>query len=144
SVRLVMGARIGGGLRHSRYGNGRAEGGLSRADRSRLRIGEGHARHGVVVGLARFAEDVRRDNPSLIFPDMGQLPDAVDIADRPQALASAQARVDRDAARIGFDSGGLRAGAIAAGAPAGGAEQPVAAELPPVVEFQGVALALAP
>ena len=87
---------------------------------------------------------VRRDDPALILPDVGQLPDAVDIADRPQALARAQARVDRDPAATGFDADGLEAEPIDARTPAGGDEEPVAAQLPAVVEFQGVALALAP
>ena len=97
-----------------------------------------------VVGLARLAEDVRRDDPALILPDVGQLPDAVDIADRPQALAHAQARVDGDSAAVGFDADGLQAEPIDARPSACGDEQPVAAQLPAVVELQDVALALAP
>src|SRR5262245_33352787 len=75
---------------------------------------------------------------------MGQLPDTVDIADRPQALARAQARVDRDPAGVGFDANGLQAEPIDARTPASGDEQPVAAQLAAVVEFEDKVLALAP
>ena len=85
----------------------------------------------------------RADDPGLILPDVGQLPDAVDIADRPQALARAQARVDWDPAAVGFDADGLQAEPIDARTPAGGDEQPIAAQLPAVVEFQEVVLTLA-
>ena len=37
SVRLVVGARVRSGLRHASYSDGRAEGGLIRADEGRLR-----------------------------------------------------------------------------------------------------------
>jgi len=40
---------------------------------------------------------------------VGQLPDAVDIADRPQALARAQARVYGDPAAVGFEADGFQA-----------------------------------
>ena len=100
-------------------------------DRRRLRIGEDDPRHRLVVGLARLAEDVRRDDVALVLPDVGQRPDAGDVADRPQALARAQARVDGDAARVGLDADGLQAEPLDARAPAGGDEQPVAAQLRP-------------
>jgi hypothetical protein len=87
---------------------------------------------------------VRRDDPALILPDVGQLPDAVDIADRPQALARAQARIYGDPAVVGFDANGLQAEPIDARTPAGRDQQPVATQFPAVVEFQGVVLALAP
>jgi hypothetical protein len=57
-----------------------------------LRIGEDYPRYGLVVRFARRAKDVRRDDPGLILSDMGQLPDGIDIADRPEALARAQVR----------------------------------------------------
>ena len=79
----------------------RAERCLRRADRGRLRIGEDDSRHRFVIGLARLAENIRRDDAALILADMGQRPDAVDVADRPQALARAQMRVDGNAAALG-------------------------------------------
>jgi hypothetical protein len=39
------------------------------------------------MGLARLTEDVRGGDLALILADVGQLPDAGDIADRPQPLA---------------------------------------------------------
>jgi len=66
---------------------------------------------------------------------VGQLPDALNIAYRPQALTRAQARIDWDPAAVGFDADGLQAEPIDARTPAGGDEQPVAAQLPAVVEF---------
>jgi hypothetical protein len=41
------------------------------------------------VGLALFAEDVRGDDFALVLTDVGQQPDAGDVADGPQALAGA-------------------------------------------------------
>ena len=75
---------------------------------------------------------------------MGQRPDAGDIADRPQARARAQAGIDRDPAAIGFDADGLEAEPIDARTPAGGDQQPVAAQLAAVIEFEAVVLTLAP
>lgn len=46
----------------------------------------------------RIAEDVRRDHVALVFADVGQRPDAVDIAERPEALACAHVLVDLDPA----------------------------------------------
>ena len=117
---------------------------LGRADRRRLRVGEDDARHRLVVGLARLAEDVRRDDLALVLADVGQLPDAGDVADRPQALARAQARVDRDPVAVGLDADRLQADVVDARAPAGGDEQAVAAQLAAVVELEDVVLALAP
>ena len=57
---------------------------------------------------------------------MGQLPDAVDVADRPQALARAQARVDRNSAVACFDADDVEADPIDARTAAGGDQQPVA------------------
>ncbi len=84
------------------------------------------------------------DDVALVLADVGQRPDAGDVADRPQPLAGAQPRVDRDAARVGLDADRLQADAVDARAPAGGDEQPVAAQLAAVVELEDVVLAVAP
>jgi hypothetical protein len=75
---------------------------------------------------------------------VGQRPGAVDIADRPQALAGAQVGVDRDPVAVGLDADRLQAEPIDPRAPAGGDEQAVAAQLAAVVELQYILLALAP
>jgi len=106
--------------------------------------GEDDARHGLVVGLARLAEDVGRDHLALVLADVGERPDAGHIADRPQALVRAHAGVDRDPVGVGLDADRLQADPLDARAPAGGDEEAVAAQLPAVVELQHVILALAP
>ena len=121
-----------------------AEARLGRADRRGLRVGEDDARHGVVVRLARLAEDVRGDDLALVLADVRQLPDAGDVADRPQPLADAEALVDRDAAGVGLDADRLEADPLDARPPAGGDEQPVAAQLAAVVELEDVVVAVAP
>src|SRR5262249_22570994 len=92
---------------------------------------------------ARLAEEVRCDDPALVLPDVGQLPDAVDVADRPEALARAKARVDGDAARVGSDADALEADSLDARAPAGRGEEAIAAQRAAVVELERVVLALA-
>ena len=74
---------------------------------------------------------------------MCQLPDAGDVADRPQALAHAQVCVDRDAVSVGFHADGLEADITDARPPAGGDQQAVAAELAAVAEFEHVVVAVA-
>jgi len=106
--------------------------------------GEDDARHGLVVGLLRLAEDVRGDDVALVLADVGQRPDAGDVADRPQALARTQLRVDRDPAAVGLDANGLQADPGNARAPAGGDEQAVAAQLAAILELEDVVLTLAP
>jgi hypothetical protein len=105
---------------------------------ARLGVGEGHARHGLVVGLTRLAQDVGGLDASLVLADVRQRPDPGDVADRPQALAGAQLIVDPDAARLGLNADGLQPDAVDARAPAGGDEQAVAAQLAAVVELQHV------
>src|SRR5512132_2493754 len=102
---------------------------LGRADRRDLRIGEDDARDGVVVRLARLAVDVRGDDPALILADVGERPDAGHVADRPEAVAGGEARVDRDPLRARLDPDRLEADAVDARPPAGRDEQPVAAQL---------------
>ena len=60
---------------------------------------------------------------------MGQRPDAGDVSDRPQPLADAQVRVDRDPVRVGLDADGLQTDPLDPRPPAGRDEQPVAAQL---------------
>jgi hypothetical protein len=92
------------------------------------------------VGLARLAEDVRGDDAALVLADVGERPEAGDVADRPQALADAQLRVDRDAMGAGLDADGLEADAVDARAAARGDEQAVAAQLAAVAELEPSAL----
>jgi hypothetical protein len=49
---------------------------------------------------------------------VGLRPDAVDVANRPQALACAQVIVDPDAAGVWLDADGLEADILDAGSPA--------------------------
>ena len=108
-----------------------------------MRISEDHSRHGVIVGLARLTEYVGCDDPRLILPDVRQLPDAVDVANRPEPFGGAQTRVDVDAATACFDADSLEAEPVDAWTPTRGDEQPIAAQLPAVVEFQNIVLAIA-
>ena len=117
--------------------DGGAERRLGGADRGGLRVGVRDARDGLVVGRARLAEDVGGDDAALVLADVGKRPDAGDVADRPQALAGAQVRVDRDAVGVGLDADGLQADPVHPRAPAGGDEQPVAAQLAPVARAPG-------
>ena len=80
--------RVGGRLRDLGQRGRGAERRLGGADRRGLRIGVGDARDRLVVGLAWFAEDVRRDDLALVLADVRQLPDAGDVADCPQPLAT--------------------------------------------------------
>src|SRR5215207_9523547 len=90
------------------------------------------------------ARDVRRDHVSLVFADVGQRPDAGDVADRPEALACAHVLVDLDAAWVGLDADGFEADPLDARAATGGDQQAVAAQLAAVLELEDVVLALAP
>ena len=90
------------------------------------------------MGLARLAEDVGGDDPALVLADVGQRPDAGDVADRPQARAGAQVCVDRNAAGVGDDADRLEADPVHARASAGGDEQTIAAQLAAVTQLQDV------
>ena len=74
---------------------------------------------------------------------MGQLPDTGDVADRPQALAGLQARVDRDAVAVGGHADRLEAEVVDARPPPGRDEQAIAAQLAAVVELEDVLGAVA-
>ena len=90
---------------------------------------------------ARFAEDVRGDDLALVFADVGQQPDAVDVTDRPQPLAGAQVRVDRDSVAAGDDADRFQTDPFDSRAPAGCDEQAVAVQLTTVIELQDIVLA---
>ena len=75
---------------------------------------------------------------------MGQRPDPGDVADRPEALARAQLRVDGDPVAIGLDPDRLQAELVDSRTPAGGDEQAVAAQFAAVLELQDVVLPIAP
>ena len=53
------------------------------AHRGRLRVGVDHIRHGLVVGLAGLAENVRGDDLALVLADMGEQPHAGDVPNGP-------------------------------------------------------------
>ena len=72
----------------------------------------------------------------------GQRPVTSPIAH--SVLRRAQVRVDRDAVGVGLDADGLEAEPVDPRSPAGGDEQPVAAQLAPVVELEDVVVAVAP
>src|SRR5262249_12487428 len=64
------------GLRDGLQGCRAAEATFSRAHGRRLRVGEDDTRNGFVIRSATIAENVRRNDLTLILPNMRQLPDA--------------------------------------------------------------------
>ena len=69
-----------------------AERRLGGADGRGLRVRVRDARRRLVVGLARFAEDVRSDDLTLVFAHVGQLPGAGDVSDRPDSFGDLHPR----------------------------------------------------
>src|SRR5947209_3203034 len=88
--------------------------------------------------------DVRRDHVPLVLADVRQRPDAVDVADRPQAIARPHELVDLDAAGVDLNTHRLQADALDAGAPAGCDKQSVASQLAGVIEPQHILVAFPP
>ena len=76
-----------------------------------------------------LAGDVRRDHVTLVLADVGQRPDAGDVADRPQPLARPQVLVDLDAVRVDLDADRLQADSLDPRAPPRAHQQLVAAQL---------------
>src|SRR5207247_9686392 len=101
------------------HGAGTAGGG---AHGRGLRVRVYDARNGLVVGLSRLTEDVRGDHVALVLADVGERPEAVHVADRPQMLRRAQVRVDRDSVRVRLDADGLEAEPVHPRASGGGDE----------------------
>jgi hypothetical protein len=134
----------GGRLRDVLERHARLEAPVHRAHRRHLGIGEDDARHRLEVRLAALAQDVGGDDLALVLPDVGQLPDAFDVTDRPEAVRRTQARIDGDALRVGADADRLQAQLPHAGPPAGGDEEAVTSQLATVVELEDVVGALAP
>ena len=95
------------------------------------------------MGLAWFAEDVRGDDLALILPDVRQLPDAGDVADRPEPLADAQLRVNRDPVGARLDADRLQPDPLDARAPSGRHEQMITAQLPSILQPQDEVLPVA-
>src|SRR6185436_9829904 len=93
---------------------------------------------------ARLTKNVRCDDAPLVLADVSQLPDAVDVTDRPQPFSGAQARIDFDPLRIRFDADGLQTDPGDARPPAGRDEQTIAAQCSAVVELQEILIAFAP
>src|SRR3954468_19324539 len=144
AVALGVRARVGGGLRHLRQRHHGAEAAGPGAHRRCLWVRVGHAWHGLVVGLARLTQDVRGHHVALVLADVSQRPQAGDVADRPQAVRGAQVGVDRNTVGVGLDADGVQAEPPNPRATARGDEQPVTAQLTPVVELQDVVLAVVP
>ena len=144
AVALGVGVGVRRGLRHVRQQRSAAEAVVGNADRRRLRVGVGHPRDRLVVGLARLPEDVGRDDLPLVLADVGQRPEPGDVADRPEVLRHAQVCVDRDAVGVRLDADGVEAEPLDPRPSPGGDQQPVAAQLPAVVEHHDVVLAVAP
>ncbi len=144
SVGLGVVVRVGGGLRHVRQRGGGAVSRLGGAHRGGLRVGVGDAGNGLVVRRARLAGDVRRDNVALVLADVGQRPDAGDVADRPQPLTCPQVLVNVDPFRVRLDAHGLQADSLHPRAPAGRHQQPVTPPVGPVRELEDVLIALPP
>ena len=84
-----------------------------------------------------------RDYLALILPDVRQLQDACDVADRPQPLARAHVRVDRDSSGGWGDANGLEPDPLDTRAPSGRHEQTIPAQLPSILQSQDEVLALA-
>ena len=99
--------------------------------------------NGLVVGLARIAEDVGGDHVALVLADVGQRPEPVDVPDRPQPLRRPQVGVDGDPVGVGLDADGLEPDTAHPRPPAGGDEQAVAPQFAAVVELEDVLVAVA-
>ena len=84
-----------------------------------------------------------RDYLALILADVRQLQDACDVADRPQPLARAHVRVDRDSVGVRGDADGLEPDPLDTRAPSGRHEQMITAQLPSILQSQDEVLALA-
>ena len=108
-----------------------------------MRVRVDDPRNGLVVGLSRLPEDVRGDHVALVLADVSKRPEAVDVADRPQTLRRAQVRVDRNSVSVRLDADGFEAEPVHPRAPARGDEQPVAAQLSPVVKLEDVLVPVA-
>src|SRR5206468_8555504 len=89
-------------------------------------------------------EDVRRDHIALVFADVGQRPDAVDVTDRPDSFAGAHVLVNPDPAVVRLDTDTLEADPLDAWASTGRHEQPVAAHVPLAVDLQDVLVTVPP
>jgi hypothetical protein len=144
AVGLCVGARVGGGFGHLGYRDGGGESGLGGTDRGCLRVGVDHARDGVVVGLAGFAEDAGGGDLALVFAEVGEQPHASDVADRPHSVCGAQVCVNRYPVLVGFHADRFQAEPVGARPAAGGREQVVATQFVAVVEGEDVVLAIAP
>ena len=142
-VAVGIRARVRLGLRQFRQSRCSAEGAVGRASGCRLRVGEDDPRDGVVVGLAWLAQDVRRDDVALVLPDVGERPDAGDITDRPQPLARAQPRIDRDASSVGVDADGVQSDVVDARAPTRSDQEPLATQLGAGVQVDHVLVVFA-
>ena len=95
-------ARIGRDLGDLGDRDGGAVAARRGADGSRLRVGVDHLGNGLVVGHPRGPEDVVRHDLALVFADVGEGEQPVYVADGPQPLRGAEARVDRDSVCILF------------------------------------------
>ena len=93
--------------------------------------------------LAALAEDVRGDDLTLVFPDMRQLPDAGHVTDRPQPLAGAHPRIDRDAAGFRGDSDGVKPDPLHTRPSSGRHQQMIPPQLPSILQLQDEVLTLA-
>ena len=94
-----------------------------------LGVREHHARHGVVVGGPRPAEDVGRRHAALVLAHVGERPDAGGVADRPHAVGHVHAVVHRYPLLRGLHAHRLEPEPLGARPPAGGHEQAIAAQL---------------
>ena len=93
--------------------------------------------------MSRRTSSGRCDDVGLVLADVGQRPQPGDISDRPQPLCRPQVIVHRRPARIRLDAHRLQADPADAGPTPGGDEQPVAAQVTPVVELHDVVCAIA-
>src|SRR6202034_1728983 len=96
------------------------------------------------VGFSRRPEDVVGHDFALVLADVGQRPESVDIADRPQTIGRAQVRVDGDPVRIFFDADRVESDSLHPRPSAGCDEYPVAPQFLSAFEFEHVVVSLAP
>src|SRR6478609_1570221 len=93
--------------------------------------------------LARFAEDIGRNNPALVLANVCQRPDAGHVPNRPEPFTSAELCVDRNAMTVGHDVDRLQPDVGDPGAPAGGHQDAVATDRTGVVKIEDVVVAVA-
>ena len=116
---------------------------LRLADGRRLGMGEHDGRDRRVVGHRRLAQDVGRRHPALVLADVGEEPDAGDVADRPEPLTGPHRGVDIDLPGARIEPHRLEADVVHPWSPARRDEQPIPPDLASLTEGEDVVVAVA-